>query len=349
MKKIIYVMLIMVILLAGCGQISSEEAKTTLTEEAGTTLTEEELADVKEALELKHELRCGEEGKFKILVISDVQAATITPKAKERIQILVDRETPDLVLFGGDNSRGIKSAENLKQYLTDMVGYIESKQIPWAHVFGNHDSESNRLTKEDQEEIYESFEYCLSKKGTVTGVGNYVLPILCSDSDDIAFNVFSLDSGTYNLEAEKNTGSLYDYIRFDQVLWYREMSELLEKYNENKIPSMMFFHIPLPESEIAWEHRELLKYEGECRTEGDGTVMNPGLFAAALDRGDVKIIVNGHKHTNNAMIEYFGIKLCYSMTVTTAGYFDADMLGGRVVIIDQADAENVETYLSYVE
>lgn len=348
MKKIICAMLIMVILLTGCSQISPEETGTASTESGGS-LTEDELAAVNEALDLKHELRFGEDGKFKILVISDVQAGIITSKVQERIRILVDREDPDLVLFCGDNSREIIKAESLQKYVADMVGYIESKQIPWAHVYGNHDSESIRLTKEDHQEIYESFEYCLSKKGTVTGVGNYVLPILRSDSDDIAFNVFGLDSGAYGIETMRNTGDKYDYIRFDQVLWYRETSELLEKYNEKKIPAMMFFHIQLPESDIAWQHRDKLEYEGECRETGDGLVMNSGLFAAALDRGDVKIIVNGHRHCNNAMIKYFGIKLCYSMTVTTASYHDKDMLGGRVVVIDQNDAENVETYLSYVD
>jgi len=115
---------------------------------------------------------------------------------------------------------------------------------------------------------------------------------------------------------------------------------------------MMLFHIPLPESDIAWQYRDLLEHEGERREVGDGLGMNSGLFAAALDRGDVRIIANGHDHRNNAMINYFGIKLCYSMTVGTnsvVSYFDEDMLGGRVVVIDQDDAENVETYLSYVE
>lgn len=348
MKKIICAMLIMVILLTGCRQISPEETGAASTESGGS-LTEDELAAVNEALDLKHELRFGEDGKFKILVISDIQAATIMPKVEGRIKTLVDREMPDLVLFCGDNSNKINKAEKLQEYLADMVGYIESRQIPWAHVFGNHDSDSPRLTREDQEEIYESFEYCLSKKGTVTGVGNYVLPILRSDSDDIAFNIFGLDSGSYNVETMKNTGDKYDYIHFDQVLWYREMSELLEKYNENKIPAMMFFHIPLPESDIAWQHRDKLEYEGECREAGTGLVMNSGLFAAAYDRGDVKIIMNGHSHINNAMIEYFGIKLCYAMTITETEYRDKDMIGGRVVVIDQNDAENVETYLSYVD
>lgn len=360
MKKLIYAMLIMVILLTGCGQKATEETGAAVTEETGASseeesvvsLTEEELAAVQEALNLKHELRCGEDGKFRILVLSDIQAAQIMPIVKERIQILVDRENPDLVLFCGDNIKGkaFSEIDALQKYLADMVEYVESKQIPWAHVYGNHDAESIQLSKEEQEEVYESFEYCLSKKGDVTGVGNYVLPILKSDSDDIVFNVFGLDSGAYNMDVWKVTEGKYDYIHFDQIMWYRETSELLEKYNGNMIPAMMYFHIPLPESDIAWNYRDILVYEGEVREYGAAqNGVNSGMFAAAHDRGDVKIIVNGHDHINNAMIDYFGIKLSYAMTITSTEYHDKDMLGGRVVVIDQNNAEKVETYLSYVE
>ena len=344
MKKMIFILLFMMLLLTGCQQAAVEA-------DEESQLSAEEAAEVKEALNLKHELRFGEDGKFRILVISDVQENLLSERTIERIQTLVDRENPDLVLFGGDNSYNLPTAERLQEYLTGMVGYIENRQIPWAHVFGNHDTEK-MMTREEQEEIYESFEYCLSKKGNVTGVGNYVLPILRSDSDSIAFNVFALDSGAYNLQAWDDTGNKYDYIHYDQIQWYLKTSELLEKYNGTQVPAMMLFHIPLQESDIAWQHRELLEYEGECREAEDGLGMNSGLFAAALDRGDVKLIMNGHDHINNAMIEYFGIKLCYSMTVgsnSLVSYYDEDMLGGRVVVIDQNDSENIETYLSYVE
>ena len=43
-----------------------------------------------------------------------------------------------------------------------LVGYIEEKQIPWCHVYGNHDHE-NAVDLAKQQEIYESYEYCISK------------------------------------------------------------------------------------------------------------------------------------------------------------------------------------------
>jgi hypothetical protein len=44
----------------------------------------------------------------------------------------------------------------------------------------------------------------------------------------------------------------------------------------------------------------VLVYEGEVREYGSAEYgVNSGMFVAAQDRGDVKIIVNGHDRINN--------------------------------------------------
>ena len=53
--------------------------------------------------------------------------------------------------------------------------------------------------------------------------------------------------------------------------------------------------------------------------------------------------------TTASIIDYFGIKLSYAMTITATEYHDKDILDGRGGVVDHIDAENVETYLSYVE
>ena len=98
---------------------------------------------------------------------------------------------------------------------------------------------------EEQQKIFESFKYNVSKAGTVYGVGNYVLPILRSDSDKIGFNVFGLDTHNYlnektgtqqNLYGQKfenavlvenpiygtlfDPGGKYETIHADQIRWY---------------------------------------------------------------------------------------------------------------------------------
>lgn len=320
--------------------------------------------DIEELLKTKQELRFREDGTFKILVISDVHGngAQLESATKEQIEILVDREDPDLVLFDGDNTWQIQDETTLKACITEMVGYVESKHIPWAHVYGNHDAEGDNVPKERQQEIYESFAYCVSKAGDpkLSGIGNYLLPIYRSDSDKIAFNIWALDSGNALTEQEKkdlfpvktlyegHANSSYGYLQSDQIAWYYNTSKLLEEENGYKIPGLMAFHIPLQETYTAWENRAGLTYTGEKREDVCASPVNSGMFAAVCSRGDVKAIVNGHDHINDYMVEYHGVKLCYASAVQNTAYCHEDMLGGRVFVIHQDDAENVETYISYI-
>ena len=83
-------------------------------------------SDVAELLDLKHELRVNEDGSFKVVMFSDVQCNTADPNGTsaasiafketlENIKTIVDREQPDLVLFGGDNSFDINNEADFRE------------------------------------------------------------------------------------------------------------------------------------------------------------------------------------------------------------------------------------------
>lgn len=319
--------------------------------------------NITDILKVKKELRFNDDGTFKILVLGDIQSSSspLQESNQENIRILVEKEKPDLVLFAGDNSIRMNTEQKLRTYIQSMVGYIEKMQIPWAHVYGNHDHEG-ALSKEDQEKIYESFEWCVTERGPtdIAGVGNCVLPVLGSDSDMPVFNVWALDSGTYLPEhvlkqlapktsPYRGAGSIgYDYIRPNQIAWYVETSKMLEEYAGKKVPGLMVFHIPLQESFFAWENREGLEYTGEKREGVCASIVNSGLFATILERGDVKAIVNGHDHINDYMVKYMGVILSFCSTPSTGSYHNKDILGGRVFVINEDSPENVTTYMSYL-
>ncbi len=346
---------------------SDAKAAGTTDAAAATTASSGNKEDpLKETLQSKHTLRFNEDGSFKILVLSDIhgQNRTLDNETKSNIQLLVDREAPDLVIFDGDNTWQITNERVLKECLTDMVSYIESKQIPWAHTYGNHDAEGNNVSKEKQQKIYEAFEYCVSKAGDkeLSGIGNYVLPIYQSASDEIAFAVWALDSGSDLTAQEKknlfptattfpgNPGSNYDYIRPDQIRWYYDTSMRLQAQNNGKlVPGLMAFHIPLQESYTAWENRSRLTYTGDKRENVCASAVNSGLFTTLLERGDIKAVVNGHDHINDFMIEYCGIKLCQASTPTNeAIYHNDEIIGGRVFVLNEKNPADIETYMSYI-
>ena len=314
--------------------------------------------------ESRHRLRFGEDGDFRILVLSDIHGNgnTLSGLAKTNMELLVERENPDLVMFGGDNTWGISDEKQLERCVADMVEILEEKQIPWGHVYGNHDAEGNNVKKDRQQKIYESFDYCVSQAGDadLPGVGNYVLPIYASDSDRVLFNVWALDSGEYLTSEESGSylpvastfqgyaGSGYDYISPELIRWYMDTSEQMEGANGAVVPGMMVFHIPLQESYNAWINREALSYTGEKREAVCASEINSGMFAAITERGDIKAVVNGHDHVNTYMVEYGGVKLCYCSTVSDTGYCDMDILGGRMFVVSEENPDEVQTYMSYV-
>ena len=118
----------------------------------------------------------------------------------------------------------------------------------------------------------------------------------------------------------------------------------------------MFFHIPLFEFGLMWDmdiaypgRHGVVGERNECVCTGP---FNSGLYAAILERGDVKGVFVGHDHINNYVGNYYGIYLGYSAS-TGFGTYGLDgsekhrLKGARVFILDEDDPENFETYMVY--
>ncbi len=317
---------------------------------------------VDELLVSKKKISFDEDGNFKALILADVHASgTLPANVQANIKTLIDRENPQLVIFTGDNA--ICSNETtLRQAIDSMVGYIEEKEIPWCHVYGNHDHEGG-MSKESMQKIFESYEYCVSKRGdtTISGVGNYVLPVYKYDSDEVGFLVWCLDSGNYISEGAKGalgvsanpydpySGSSYDYIKPNQISWYYSTSVLFEQYFGTKMNSIMAFHIPLQENHYAWENRDkATSWAGSLQETICASAINSGLFVNLVTRGDVRAVVTGHDHKNDYMIETGGIKLCSSPNVSTTTYHDTAQQGARVFQVTEKNPRTVKTYVNYL-
>ena len=372
LRKMLCLLLLGVLLLAGTAGSLRQN-----TEAAGKSAD----SYVESQLALKHTLRFGEDGKFKILIFSDVQDSyPLNDELVDNMNKLLDHEQPDLVLLAGDNHCGgssVAGESRMTTYLTAMCEPMESRHIPWAQIYGNHVEGGYGydlgFSKENQQRIFESFPYNVSKAGNVYGLGNYVLPILRSDSDKIAFNVFMLDSHSYLyhyrdgiedkvlLRHEKDgemvsgnmiySGNTYDVVHMEQIKWYWDTSVALEKYNGSKIAAMILLHIPLYE----WNY--VLKNKNECGTTGkqgdpiSSPEANSGLFQACYERGDVKAIICGHDHLNDFDGKYMGITLAYTPTIGAPipNYLDKSITGARIVEIDQNDPFNFVTYMVHAK
>jgi metallophosphoesterase superfamily enzyme len=99
------------------------------------------------------------------------------------ISKVISEEKPDLVVFSGDQLNGQGTSWDPKSVLAKFARAVTDKGIPWAAVFGNHDSE-NGIPREGQLTLMKALPYSLVERGPkdVHGVGNYVLKVMSADA-----------------------------------------------------------------------------------------------------------------------------------------------------------------------
>ena len=306
-------------------------------------------------------LRFDENGEFKILHISDFQDNyPAEEKMLAYINFMLDIYEPDLVVFGGDNSIGPEETKALE--VEEIVKPFVERGVYFTVVFGNHDHEQG-VDKETLLGYFQQYggKYCLAYDAVpeLHGTATHNLPVLASDSDDIKFNVWLFDSGNY--VADENGKRLgYDSVTADQVEWYKETSEMLEKQAGEKVYSLAFQHIPVGEvymamfPEIPFEIPELVetynngkhypiiapntsKFSGHMFENPSPGVFNHGQFDAMKERGDVLGIYCGHDHINTYEVEYEGIILGNTPGATCHAYGNEMTRGSRLFVINEDD------------
>lgn len=323
------------------------------------------------------QLRFNEEGKFKIMQMSDFQdyidTATkpnVHPKSIELMNAALDREQPDMVVMDGDMIGGNMDAKELQEYIRQMVAPLEEHKVPWLVTYGNHDEDATDALKDGwnkikQLEFYRSFPHNINRPSmsgeegfysnnvNTYAVGDMYKLVYDQDGKTPLFNVWALDSNTYRgnyAAGDDRRGDGYDFIHQTQVDWYANTSkELQNKYGE-KIPSMMFYHIPLPEWGDMWANKNEYGVVGEKNEKECPSNVNSGLFNVAKDRGDVLGMFVGHDHVNTYIGNYNGIYLGYDGSIgyqtyglggTTAN--NNRLRGIRTFTLDKSDLSVFET------
>jgi 3',5'-cyclic AMP phosphodiesterase CpdA len=108
------------------------------------------------------ELRFGADGKFKVMVVADVQdGARVSSYTLHLLELALDREMPDLVVLGGDNIFDwspslMLSRAGIRASISTFMRPIVSRGIPFAVVFGNHDR-TPVMGKDEQWDFFQTF------------------------------------------------------------------------------------------------------------------------------------------------------------------------------------------------
>ena len=279
---------------------------------------------------------------FKALVITDVHLRNhatfgaaigtnyiLDGLGRIRLSHMIKRENPDLIIVTGDQVL-TKWNDIATQKFVD---FMDSFEIPWAPVFGNHDMEG-RADKAKLCDIYLAGEYCLFQYGPsgLNGAGNYIISL--EKDGKAVYSLFLFDNG-------EPIGEGYGTINEKQIKWYQWAVNGIAEKEGAAVKNMAFMHIALPE----FKELDETYYEfGEKNEEPAISETDSGFFDVFKANGGTHIFA-GHDHINNFYGEYKGVGLCYVMKSSYNCYIDLDMLGGTVIDI----AANGEAEVHHVE
>jgi hypothetical protein len=279
----------------------------------------------------RSELRFDARGEFKILQFTDTHI-NIAGKAYltslDIIKTVVEIEKPDLVLLTGD----IVTEENPEEGYRRITEIFSKSGIPWAVVFGNHESEKS-FKRKQLADLVEKLPGCQNKDvGGLQGNSNFILSVSGDPKKKEAL-IYCLDSNDYSKLKPKVQG--YGWFDFSQIEWYRKSSKEFTRQNHGTpLPALAFFHIPFTEYTQAIQQKDQVvvgvRNEDECPA-----LINSGMFAAMLECGDVMGTFVGHDHLNDYITVYHNIALAYGRVSKYMKSPEDPAAGGRVIVLKQ--------------
>ncbi len=260
------------------------------------------------------------------------------------VRALVKETGPDLILLTGDNVYG--EFDDAGVMMRELIALMESLEIPWAPVFGNHDNES-RMGVNWQCAQFEAAPHCLFARGNVTGNSNYM--IYLENEGKPTFALAMLDSnGCHNVgnpiapeEGVQPDNIDYDLlthencIAADQVAWYREAVRGL--------PNAIFLHIQIHAFYEALQRKYGYVHGTDVATDREGDVgfypehmpegrfVDPdhALFETARKAG-CRAIFAGHQHRVDSMVRWQGMTLGYGLKTGFCTYWRGGATGGTL-------------------
>lgn len=290
------------------------------------------------------------DGDFKIMHITDTHigggclSRGEDKKAFNAVAAMIAYEKPDLVIATGDiSSAYVTSGTFNNKYAHQYFSrFMENLGVYWTVTFGNHDAETtNFYNKDAVAKMYENdeFKYCLFSSGPedVSGQGNHVINVKNSKGD-VTQCLIMIDTHSFTEDDPFGIAWDYDWVKEDQIEWYKDMIELYCK-GETTAKSLAFFHIPLLEvREAYWEYvNNGSQNTADCKFikgnpgEKDPVVFpsetDTALFDTMVELGSTQGFFYGHDHLNNFVLEYKGIIMSYGYSIDYFAYGGIDRYG----------------------
>ena len=285
-----------------------------------------------------------------------------TDKVEERCYKYV-RETihatkPDFIIITGDIIYG--EFDDKGTALTGFVEFMESFQIPWSPIFGNHDIES-KMGVDWQCEQFENAKYCYFEQKMLSGNGNYSVGIAQGGVITRAFYLLDTHaSGNASAESLANGHTYNDFVGFkqDQIDWYTAQIQELKLACPNAKISFAY-HIQQYVFEDAYAKygfNQANKNQNinvdwlDDKAEGDfgyidREMKGPWDYDRSIYKGmkalGVDSIFVGHEHCNSASIVYEGIRFQFGQKSSEYDRFNSIAEDGTITGQDTIPVGNV--------
>lgn len=302
--------------------------------------------------------------KLRILQLTDIHiGASINTvsadrKAFDACYELIKKAKPDLIIVTGDIVYPIPyqtlSNNNLLS-IYQFCTFMNNVGIPWAMVYGNHDTEA--VAQYDAKSLSGLFRFFRNEpdcpmlyadiQPNVYGRYNQYLRI---ENADGTLNrlVFLIDSNDY---VQGSIVNEYDSVHADQIAWYAETVDCVSEQEGRTVPSFVFMHIPFRAFADAADALERGSEEAVYLFGTNGeSVSHPkqdsGFFDVILKKGSTQAVFVGHDHLNNMGVRYRGVDLVYSKSIDYIAYPDiakrTAQRGATLIVLDADGSYRIE-------
>ena len=262
------------------------------------------------------------------------------------IRSVVTQTEPDMIFITGDVTYG--SFDDNGNTLKYICSLMDSFKIPWAVVFGNHDNESKMGVAWQCEQLEKS-EYCIFKRGEVTGNGNYSVGIAVGDElIRVLHMVDSNGCGAATDESVTKKRGIYP----DQIELIKSNTAAVTAAQGKRVNAFMACHIPVDFYEKAERAKGYMTDERPFYTIGVDVTACRGDFGCKAESFKKQLIETpegfleflkdcnvdgffvGHCHKINTCIEYEGIRWVYGLKTGQYDYHNLGQIGGTLITLE---------------
>ena len=264
---------------------------------------------------------------FKILQLTDIHLGDKDDKQLhyDFMDLTIKQANPDMIIVTGDLFT-FASRNTAKSFFN----FLDSHNVPWTVTFGNHDEQCYFSVDWMTGYLNNFGSHCVFKDiqdDNVKGNANFAINLM--QGGNVFEQLIIMDSNRYHYGSYNG----YDYFDQSQIDWYEELVNH-SKVGGNPVESLMFYHIPLPEVNDAYDYGvENGSLSGEEREKTCPPDYNSGFFSKIVELGSTKAMFFGHDHVNNFRVTYQGVTFNYGVKSTDRIYYDEDMTGGELITL----------------